>query len=130
VASPPRLNALVLEVADLNRAAGLYRLGFGIDLHDGDGHVEGDRWIGGRHAALSWRDGAFLHFSLYQAKSAQKATGAQVGFEVDDLDAAHVRALAAGAVLVHEPRDEPWGRTARYLDFDGNFVGLTERRAP
>jgi len=126
--TPPRLNALVLEVADLDRAAALYRDGFGIDLHDGDGHVAGDRWIGGRHAAISWYDGAFLHFSLYQAKSSQKAVGAQVGFEVDDLDEAHARALAAGAVLVHPPRDEPWGRTARYVDFDGNFVGLTARQ--
>jgi predicted enzyme related to lactoylglutathione lyase len=121
----PRLNAVVLEVADLDRSAALYRDGFGIDLHDGDDHVAGDRWISGRHAALSWREGAFLHFALYQAKSVEHATGAQVGFDVDDIDAAHTLALAAGAVLIHAPRDEPWGRTARYRDFDHNIISLT-----
>jgi hypothetical protein len=25
------------------------------------------------------------------------------------------------------PRDEPWGRTARYRDPDGNVVALTQR---
>ena len=119
----------MLEVADLDLSAALYRDGFGIDLHNGDGHVDGDRWISGRHAAISWTDGAFLHLSLYQAKTEVRATAAQVGFDVEDLDAAHAKALAAGAVLVHGPRDEPWGRTARYYDFDGNVVGLTARRA-
>ncbi len=125
MAAAPRLNAVVLEVADLDRSAALYRHGFGIDLHDGDDHQAGDRWISGRHAALSWRDGAFLHFALYQAKGVEHATGAQVGFHVDDIDAAHALALAAGAVLIHAPRDEPWGRTARYRDFDHNIISLT-----
>lgn len=128
MAAPPRLITLVLEVADLDRSARLYRDGFGVALHDPDEHATNDRWIGGRHAALSWREGAFMHFALYQAKGEARSTGAQVGFDVDDIDAAHAQALAAGALLIHAPRDEPWGRTARYHDFDHNIVGLTERQ--
>ena len=119
-----RLTVVVLEVADLERSARLYRDGFGLDLHASD-HESDDRWIGGAHAALSWHEGAYLHFALYQAKGSEVATGAQVGFRVDDLDAAHVAALAAGAELVHEPRAEPWGTTSRYRDFDGNVMSLT-----
>ena len=33
---------------------------------------------------------------------------------------------ASGAKVVLEPRREPWGKTARYLDPDGNIVSITE----
>ena len=127
MAESNRLIAIILEVTDLERSAALYRDGFGLDMHRGD-HEGEDRWTSGDHAALSWTDGAYLHFSLYQAKSEAHASGAQVGFQVDDIEAAHKRALAAGAVLIHGPRPEPWGETSRYYDFDGNIVGLTLSR--
>ena len=74
--------------------------------------------------ALKWTAGAFLHFSLYQAK-ADITRAAQVGFHCDDLAAAHARMVAGGAPVIHPPRPEPWGETARYSDPDGNVVSLT-----
>jgi catechol 2,3-dioxygenase-like lactoylglutathione lyase family enzyme len=121
-----RIILVVLEVADLERSRALYVDGFGIDLH-ASLHDDDDRWIGGAHAAYSWTDGAYLHFALYQAKSTERTTGAQVGLVVDDIVIAHAAALAAGADLVHEPRAEPWGPTSRYRDFDGNVISFTER---
>lgn len=120
----PRLVTVVLEVADLDRSLPLYRDGFGLDLHD-NAHDDDDRWIGGRHAAVSWTDGAFMHFALFQAKTPVPTTGAQVAFRIDDLPRAHEAAVAAGAEVVHEPRDQPWGRSARYPDPDGNVIELT-----
>ena len=120
----PRLVSVVLEVADLKRSERLYREGFGLDLHSSH-HDDDDRWIVGAHAAVSWTDGAFAHFALYAAKGGEPTTGAQVGFRVDDLDAAHERAVAAGAEVIHGPIAQPWGRSARYRDFDGNVVELT-----
>ena len=117
----------MLEVADLDRAARLYQDGFGIDLHASDHDASGDRWIGGRHAAKSWSDGAFLHFALYESRGEGPTVGAQVAFAVVDLEAAHERALEAGAVLIHGPDSQPWGRSARYNDFDGNVIELTQR---
>jgi predicted enzyme related to lactoylglutathione lyase len=126
----PRLVLVVLEVADVDRSAALYRDGFGIDLHVGDheggDHGEGDRWTSGHHAAYSWTDGAYLHLALYAAKEDGPSRGVQLGFRADDLDAAHERALAVGADLIHPPRPEPWGATSRYRDFDGNVVSLTQ----
>jgi catechol 2,3-dioxygenase-like lactoylglutathione lyase family enzyme len=122
--SHSRLVAVVLEVADLDRSAQLYRDGFGVDLHPSD-HGGDDRWVSGRHQASSWTDGPFLHFALYQAKTGVRSAAVQIGFSVPDLEAAHVRALAAGAELVHPPRAEAWGSSARYRDFDGNVIELT-----
>jgi predicted RNase H-like nuclease/catechol 2,3-dioxygenase-like lactoylglutathione lyase family enzyme len=48
---------------------------------------------------------------------------AELGFVVDDLAAAHARAVAAGARVEREPHDG----SAAYLDPDGNVVTLAER---
>ena len=124
-----RLVTLVLEVADLAASTRFYRDALGLPLHAGDDNgAPGDRWISGDHAALSWTDGAFLHFSLYQAK-AEVTRSAQLGFETADLAAVHARLVEAGARVIHPPRPEPWGATARYADPDGNVVSLTQRGA-
>lgn len=127
-----RLVTVVLEVADLDRSMALYRDGFGLDLHlsdhHGAEHGADDRWVSGRHAAVSWTEGAFVHFALYEAKG-PPTSGAQVSFRVDDVVAAHRAAVSAGAEVLHEPRTEPWGTSARYRDLDGNVVELTQPAA-
>ena len=120
-----RLVAVILEVSDLDRSMALYQDGFGLRLHLAD-HGTGDRWTSGRHAATSWTEGAFIHFALYESKDGRTTSGAQVGFRVADLDDAHRRATATGVRAVHEPKAQPWGRSARYEDPDGNIIELTQ----
>jgi lactoylglutathione lyase len=120
-----RLVTVVFEVADLDRSVQLYRDGLGLDLHIDD-HRGDDRWISGRHAATSWTDGAFIHFALYASKDGSVTRRSQVGFRVDDLEGAHARVIAAGAEVVHGPKAQPWGRSARYRDPDGNVIELTQ----
>jgi len=119
-----RLVAVILEVSDLDSSVALYRDAFGVDLHPGDNEVD-DRWIGGRHAEISWREGAYLHFALYPAKE-QPTSGAQITLSVDNIEEAHAAAVRGGAHVLHEPRAEPWGRSGRYEDLDGNVIELTE----
>jgi predicted enzyme related to lactoylglutathione lyase len=126
VTNENRLVAVVFEVSDLERSLFLYRDGFGLDLHVGD-HVGDDRWTSGDHAATSWNQGAFIHFALYASKDTTVTTAAQIGFAVGDLEAAHDRAVVAGAEVVHGPKAQPWGRSARYRDFDGNVIELTQQ---
>jgi predicted RNase H-like nuclease/predicted enzyme related to lactoylglutathione lyase len=117
----PRLVFVALRVSDLERAAAFYRRAFGVPLHEGqppEVHVE-----------VSWREGAYLHFALFPSQD-ERTTNAHVGFEVGDLAEAHARAVAAGAEVVQEPREEPWGRTSAYRDLDGNLVTLTQRLRP
>ena len=118
--------ALVIEVSELERSATLYRDAFGIALKPVEDHAGDDRWTSGRHCATSWTEGAFLHFALYQAK-ADPTRNTQVAIRVEDLDKAHAQAVAAGAELIHEPRKQPWGRSARYRDYDGNVVELIQQ---
>lgn len=124
-----RLTFVALSVSELQRSVRFYRDALGIPLHDAahDSEIQ-DPWYGGEHAAYSWTDGAFLHFALYPKREPERpvATAAQIGFHVADFDALHERVVAAGAKIVSEPRSEPWGRTARYLDPDGNIVSITE----
>ena len=51
----------------------------------------------------------------------QQAAG-RVGFflRVEDFDEAYVRMMAKGVVFVTQPRDEPYGRYAVFLDIAGN----------
>jgi predicted enzyme related to lactoylglutathione lyase len=120
-----RLVTVVLTVSDLDRSVALYGHVFGLDLHIDD-HRGDDAWISGRHAATSWAEGAFIHFALYESKDGTHTTGAQIAFRVSDVDDAHCRAVEAGVEVVHGPRTQPWGRSARYRDADGNIIELTQ----
>jgi catechol 2,3-dioxygenase-like lactoylglutathione lyase family enzyme len=120
---------VALSVSDLARSLHFYRDFLGIPLedatHDSD---KQDPWYGGEHAACSWTDGAFIHFALYPKHEPERpvTTAAQIGFHVEDFGAVHERVLRSDVRVVQEPRIEPWGRTARYLDPDGNIVSITQ----
>jgi lactoylglutathione lyase len=55
------------------------------------------------------------------------APGFELGFLVDDVDAAFAELVAAGAEPVTPPTDRPWGqRTAYVSDPDGHLVELAQ----
>jgi lactoylglutathione lyase len=123
-----RLIVVILHVADLEASLLFYRDLVGVPLERGLNLPEDDPWYGGHHVELSWRDGAYLHFALFPARSVDRVTsGVELGFLADDVRATHERMRAGGATVLHEPRPEPWGLTARYRDPDGNVVGITSR---
>jgi predicted RNase H-like nuclease/predicted enzyme related to lactoylglutathione lyase len=116
--SNTRLVFVALRVRDVAASAWFYREAFGVPFEAGQPPQP--------HAEVSWKDGAYLHLALFPPDPGA-TENAEIGFFVDDLEAAHARADAAGAEVVHEPRDESWGRTAAYRDPDGNLVTLTQR---
>jgi len=121
-----RMVFAALWVSNLQQSTRFYRDVLGIPLEIGNNDAEGDPWIGGEHREFSWREGAYLHLALFPSGLRGPTANAQLGFFVDDVDALHERAETAGLHVLHAPRDEPWGRTSRYEDPDGNVVGLTE----
>lgn len=51
----------------------------------------------------------------------------EIGFKVEDVDAAYEEAVAAGATGQTPPHDQPWGQRTAYLrDPDGNLVELVQ----
>lgn len=123
-----RLIFIALQVQELGVSTRFYRDVLGVPLDIGGSEAAAhDPWLGGEHQEHSWRTGAYLHLALFSASAERQPTErAQLGFAVDDLEAVHERAVAAGIKVLHPPREEPWGRTVRYEDPDGNIVGLTQ----
>ena len=105
-----------LRVRDPEACARFYRDAIGIPLHPDEANT---------HHEYSW-DEPYFHFAIFPADAEQPA----LAFAVGDLDAAHKRAVAAGATVVYPPKQQPWGRTARYVDPDGNQVELTDLHRP
>ena len=116
-----RLVFVALRVRDLGASARFYGDAIGIPLRQSGG------WDEEIHCEYSWTDGAYMHFALFPAAAGGGTRDVELSFFVDDLEAAHARAVAAGAEVASEPKDEPWGRTAGYRDPDGNLVSLTQR---
>ena len=116
-----RLVFVALRVRDLEASVRFYRDAIGIPLREAGGVDEET------HREYSWTDAAYLHFALFPATPEGDTGCVELAFYVDDIDAAHARAVAAGADVASMARDEPWGRTAGYRDPDGNVVALTQR---
>ena len=124
----PRLTFVALSVSDLEKSVNFYRSILGIPLRDESHDAElNDPWYGGEHAACSWTQGAFIHFALYPSRLPERpvATNAQIGFHLENFEEIHKTFVESGVRVVQEPRQEPWGLTARYLDPDGNVVSIT-----
>ena len=60
--------------------------------------------------------------AMSNARVVGRQHAGRVGFflRVDDFDTAHSRMTAAGVRFATEPRDEPYGRVAVWLDIAGN----------
>lgn len=57
----------------------------------------------------------------------QSAPGFEIGFKVDDVDAAFADLTTAGAAAVAPPTTRPWGQRTAYLrDPDGHLVELAQ----
>ena len=93
----------VLAVHDLDRSSAWYEAVFGCTRDD----VDPGNWVFCRSGEL--------HFMLGLCPDVVPAS--EIGdhsyvayIEVDDVDAVHERAVAAGAEVRKPPTDEPWGR--------------------
>lgn len=54
-----------------------------------------------------------------------KSPAFEIAFETDDVAAGVAKAVAAGAVLVMDPKQQPWGQTIAYVsDLNGFLVEI------
>ena len=115
----------ILYVDDVPTSVRFYEAAFGFAvkfLHEGGDFGELD--TGTTALAFSSRKlMAALHKNPQAADAA--APCFEIAFTTDDVRSALDRALAAGAALVQEPQQMPWGQTVAYVsDPDGFLVEL------
>ena len=111
----PRVNLLVLRVADIDRSAVFYgSLGLTFTKH---AHGSGP-------THYAWEADGFV-FELYPATEQQPPTAStRIGFAVTNVDDAVAKLAAAGAKVITPATDSPWGRRAVIADLDGHRVEL------
>jgi lactoylglutathione lyase len=120
-----QLDYTILVVDDLDVALTFYTETLGLSL----GHRSGP------YAQL---DTGSCRLALYERSAMAETLGVanadvpafEIGFKVDDVDAAYHDLIASGARAAVAPTDRPWGqRTAYVCDPDGHLVELAEDRA-
>ncbi|MFI5895807.1 VOC family protein [Actinoplanes sp. NPDC051513] len=121
-----RIDLFTIVVDDYDTAIGFFTETLGFELIEDSPATTTDgrpkRWVvvrppgAGTGILLARADGA------HQRSAIGNQTAGRVGFflRVDDFDAHHRRMRQAGVTFVREPRDEPYGRVAVFLDVAGN----------
>jgi PhnB protein len=124
--SPPGYHTITpyLLVPDVDAQLDFVQKAFGATLtgqpQQRDGHVA--------HAEVQIGDSRVM---MGRAMAEWPAMPCMLYMYVDDADALHARALAAGATLVREVRDEPYGdRAGGVKDASGNQWWMAHRLAP
>lgn len=118
---------VVLVVADLDRALAFYTGTLGLTL----GHRSGPyaQLATGRTRLALFERGAMattLGWDELEPPNPRAPTF-ELGFKVDDVDAAYAALTSRGAPGLVEPTDRPWGQRTAYLrDPDGYLVELAE----
>lgn len=127
------LSTCFVIVTDPDPALGFYRDTLGLELRN-DVARDGFRWITVGAAA---QPGVSIVLTNYlngspadsETVTALVAKGALNGvhFHTDDLDAAFGKVRDAGAEIVQEPTDQPWGtRDFAVRDPSGNMVRIDQ----
>ncbi|MBT2532980.1 VOC family protein [Arthrobacter sp. ISL-48] len=116
----------VLPAKDINRAKDYYRDKLGLEP---SGSMEED--------SLMYRGGNGTGFMIYQTENAGTAKNTQMGWETDNLERDMEELRGRGVVF--EDYDFPglktengiatssWGKSAWFLDSEGNILNLAQR---
>ena len=122
----------ILYVKDVEASLALFKSAFGFEtafLHESKDYGELD---------TGQTKLAFSSIELMQQLGKSPATdpvttpSSEIAFETDDVAAALAKAVKAGAELVQEPCEMPWGQTIAYVRLpEGHLVELcTAVQAP
>lgn len=115
----------ILYVEDVRRTLDFYEAAFGLKrrfLHESGDFGELD--TGTTTLAFSTRK-LLAELGKNPSAPVEDSPCFEIAFVTENVPAALKQAVAAGAVLVQEPEDMPWGQTTAYVrDPDGFLVEL------
>ena len=117
---------VVIVVQDLDRARRFYCDQLGMQL----GHRSGSfaqLATGATRVALYERSAMAATLGRELESPSRDAPGFELGFKVDDCDAAYDELVSGGATPAVPPTDRAWGQRTAYLrDPDGHLVELAQ----
>ncbi|PID62052.1 MAG: glyoxalase [Gammaproteobacteria bacterium] len=120
-----QLRYTILYVNDVAASVDFYQRAFGIPAEFT--HASGDYAqldTGETRLAFSSRT-LMTSLGKHPAKADARNPVFEIALETDDVPGALAKALAAGAVLIQDARDESWGQTTAYIsDPDGYLVEI------
>jgi lactoylglutathione lyase len=119
---------VVLVVDDIDRSLAFYVDILGLTLgHRSGPYAQLD--TGATRIALYARSAMADTLGQALRAPADDAPGFELGFKVDDCDAAFQEFVGRGAQPAVQPVDRPWGQRTAYLrDPDGHLVELAQDR--
>jgi lactoylglutathione lyase len=117
---------VVLIVEDLDRALNFYTDVLGLQL----GHRSGDYAqlnTGATRLAFYTREAMAKTLGFSLKPPSDESPGFEIGFKVEDVDAAFLELVEKGASPAMPPTTRPWGqRTAYVRDPDGHLIELVQ----
>ena len=109
----PTIVRVTVSVADLDSARRLYETALGLPL----------KYELPGMAMLTTSDG--IELQLHERPPTPGDAGVAISFGVEDVDAMTFAAVEAGASVIKEPADQPWGERQSVLhDVDGHVFCL------
>lgn len=115
----------ILYVNDVAAALDFFERAFGLErafLHEGGDY--GELKTGETRLAFSSTT-LMQQLGKSPSRPAPDAPVFEIAFETDDVRASLDRAVAVGAKLIQDVREEPWGQTTSYVsDPDGYLVEI------
>jgi lactoylglutathione lyase len=115
----------IVYVEDVEGSLAFYERVVGLERD----HLDEDGSFGelksGVGFAANWHAERHLERPFRRNKRDDIPLAFELDFAVDDVDAVFRRAIEAGAVVVWEPQDKPWGRAAMFRDPDGVLVHIS-----
>ncbi|MBY0278077.1 VOC family protein [Candidatus Binatia bacterium] len=120
-----------LAVRDYDEAIAFYTAALGFEVIEDEPRGAGKRWV----VVAPPRSAVALVLAKAVTPEQQARVGDHTGGRVllflhtDDFDAAHAHMRSAGVRFIEEPRREPHGKVAIFLDLYGNRLELIEPAA-
>jgi lactoylglutathione lyase len=122
-----KLRYTLIYVDDVDATMNFYAKAFGLQrgfLHESGQYGEmltGDTKLGFVH-----HDTAASHgFNYQKVTPTTDAPGIEIGFVAEDVEAAFVAAINAGAIPASQPAKKPWGQVVSYVrDCNGFLVEI------
>lgn len=124
-----RFGYTIIYVPDVRAAIDFYVRAFGLEA----GYIDEE---GGQYGELATGETKLGFVGHQQAMTLiergyqpiardDRPPGFEIAFVTDDVDAAYVRAVEAGAEAIAAPADKPWGQRIAYVrDLNGALVEI------